>query len=122
MYYFPLDPPYFLLVIGLFFGITSGLAFQASLKEKVQKWSKSPANNPLNKVRNELKLPFWGITIGIALFLKAGLEVFGFPASLANAIALPLTALTTWLVWSQLNTLFLQLERGGSKAIDLDTW
>jgi hypothetical protein len=39
VYNFP-EPPYFLLIAGLFAGITSGAAFEATLKQKVQEWSK----------------------------------------------------------------------------------
>jgi membrane protein implicated in regulation of membrane protease activity len=70
----------------------------------------------------QLLVPFLGIAAGICVFLAAGLEVFGFPWWLSYSISLPLTLLIATLVWSQLGKLLAQLERGGSKALDLDAF
>ena len=122
MYYFP-DPPYFLLVFGLFAGITCGLAFEATLKQKVQEWSRNRSTRTLAQMKGiQLLLPFLGIAAGICVFLAAGLEIFGFPTWLSYSISLPLTLLIGFLVWSQLAKLLAQLERGGSKALDLDAF
>jgi hypothetical protein len=117
------EPPYVLLFFGLFAGISSGLAFQASLKQKVQEWSKHRSTRTLAQMKGvQLLLPFLGIAAGISVFLAAGLEIFGFPTWLCYGISLPLTILTAFLVWSQLGKLLAQLERGGSKALDLDAF
>ncbi len=122
MYNFP-EPPYFLLVAGLFAGITSGAAFEATLKQKVQEWSRNRSTRTLAQMKGiQLLLPFLGIAAGICVFLAAGLEIFGFPAWLSYSISLPLTLLIGFLVWSQLAKLLAQLERGGSKALDLDAF
>ena len=122
MYNFP-EPPYFLLIAGLFAGITSGAAFEATLKQKVQEWSKNRSSRTLAQMKGfQLLVPFLGIAAGICVFLAAGLEVFGFPWWLSYSISLPLTLLIATLVWSQLGTLLAQLERGGSKALDLDAF
>ena len=122
MYNLP-EPPYFLLVFGLFAGITCGAAFETSLKQKVAEWSKNRSTGTLAQIQGiQLLLPFLGISVGICLFLSAGLEIFGFPPFLSYGISLFLTLLTSLLVWSQLSKLLLQLERGGSKALDLDTF
>lgn len=120
MYSFP-EPPYFLLIFGLFAGITSGLAFEATLKQKVQEWSKNRSTRALAQMKGfQLLLPFLGIAAGVCVFLSAGLEIFGFPWWLSYSVALPLTSFMGSLVWSQLGKLLGQLERGGSRAIDLD--
>lgn len=122
MYNFP-EPPYFLLIAGLFAGITSGAAFEATLKQKVQEWSKNRSSRTLAQMKGfQLMVPFLGIAAGICVFLAAGLEVFGFPWWLSYSISLPLTLLIATLVWSQLGKLLAQLERGGSKALDLDAF
>ena len=122
MYTFP-EPPYFLLIFGLFTGITSGAAFEAILKQKVQEWSKNRSTRTLAQMKGfQLLLPFLGISAGICIFLAAGLEIFGFPWWLSYSISLPLTLFIGVLVWSQLGKLLAQLERGGSKAIDLDAF
>lgn len=122
MYSFP-DPPYFLLFAGLFVGMTCGVAFEAILKQKVQEWSKNRSTRTLAQMKGfQLLIPFLGIAAGICVFLSAGLEVFGLPAVLSYFASISMTIFTAFLVWSQLGKLLLQLERGGSKAIDLDAF
>ncbi|HEY9744430.1 MAG TPA: hypothetical protein V6C90_28390 [Coleofasciculaceae cyanobacterium] len=122
MYYFP-EPPYFLLVFGLFAGITSGAAFEATLRQRVREWSKNRSSRTLAQMKGfELLIPFLGIAAGICVFLSAGLEIFGFPLWLSYSVSLPLTLLIGFMVWSQLGKLLNQLERGGSKALDLDAF
>lgn len=122
MYSIP-EPPYVLLVAGLFFSLTSGIAFEAVLKQSVQDWSKNRSTRTLANLQGmPLFLPFVGIAFGICLFLSSGMEIFGFTTQLSYAIALPLTVLIGWLIWSQLGKILLQLERGGSQALDLDSW
>jgi hypothetical protein len=122
VYYFP-EPPYFLLVFGLFAGITSGAAFEATLRQRVREWSKNRSSRTLAQMKGfELLIPFLGIAAGICVFLSAGLEIFGFPLWLSYSVSLPLTLLIGFMVWSQLGKLLNQLERGGSKALDLDAF
>ena len=121
MYTFP-EPPYFLLIFGLFACITSGAAFEATLKQRVQEWSKNRSTRTLAQMKGvQLQMPFLGIAAGICVFLSAGLEIFGFPWWLSYSISLPLTLFISVLVWSQLGKLLNQLEQGGSKALDLDS-
>jgi hypothetical protein len=110
MYYFPQDPPYFILFAGLFAGIACGAAFDGTLRQNA------------NSDGIPLRLPFLGICLGIIFFLSAGLEIFGFPTWLAYSIAFPLTVFIAILLWFQLRVVFRQLDRGGSPALDLDSW
>lgn len=122
MYSLP-EPPYVLLILGLFISLTSGIAFESVLKKSVQDWSKNRSTRTLATLQGiQLFLPFLGISLGICLFLSSGMEVFGFTTQLSYAIALPLTLLIGWLIWSQLGKILIQLERGGSQALDLDSW
>ena len=122
MYYFP-EPPYFLMTAGLLAGMASGLAFEATLKQAVQLWSKNRATRTLANLQGlQLFVPFIGMAGGICVFLASGMEIFGFPKLLSYALALPLTVLTGWLVWTQLGKLLIELERGGSRALDLDSF
>lgn len=115
------DPPYFLLVAGMLAGLTSGLAFEATLKELVQEWARTRSSRMLANLQGvQVQLPFLGICIGVCVFLGSGLEIFGFPTWLAYAISVPLTVFMGWLVWYQLGRLLVQLEKGGSRALDLD--
>lgn len=123
MYYYPLQPPYFLLVLGLFVALTSGFALSGTLKLVVQKWQVNSTENSQasSSFRKQLLVPFLGITIGICLFVSSGLEIFGFPGILALGIGLPLSLLTCLLVWFQLGSMLTYAERRGMKSLDLDS-
>jgi hypothetical protein len=123
LYYFPQDPPYFILFAGLFAGITCGAAFDGALRQSVKAWSVDRANISLSAGDDQaIGIPFLGVCLGIIFFLSAGLEIFGFPTWLAYSIAFPLTVLIAILLWFQLQVVFKQLDRGGSPALDLDSW
>ncbi|MGE5659009.1 MAG: hypothetical protein ACM37W_20640 [Actinomycetota bacterium] len=122
MYYFP-EPPYFFLIAGLLASLASGVAFEKTLKQLVGEWAKNRSTRTLVNLQGfPLFLPFLGMSGGVCIFLASGLEIFGFPKLLSYVIALPLTGLTGWLVWFQLGKVLLQLEQGGSKALDLDAF
>lgn len=122
MYTFP-EPPYFLLFASLMASVTSGAAFEAVLKQSVQSWSKNRSTRILANLQGpQLLLPFLGIAIGSCVFLSSGMEIFGFPSQIAYLISIPMTALTALLIWSQLGKILLQLEQGGSQALDLDSF
>ncbi|MBD2459938.1 hypothetical protein H6G89_02665 [Oscillatoria sp. FACHB-1407] len=111
------------MVFGLLIAGTSGIAFNATLKQAVQAWAKNRSTRTLANLKGpQLLIPFLGISLGIGFFLSAGLQIFGFPDKLAIGSAVPLTIFTSWLVWWQLGKILIQLERGGSQAIDLDSW
>jgi len=117
------DPPYLLLFFGLFAGLTSGIAFQATLKEQAMAWKINRSTRSIAQMRGiQLRLPFWGIGIGIGIFLFSGLEVFGFLPLLAFSVAIPLTILSSVFVWLQLSSMLKQLETGSSKVLDLDSF
>ncbi len=123
MYYFPQDPPYFILFAGLLAGIACGAAFDGALRQNVKAWKVDRANISLAEGDNlPIALPFLGICLGIVFFLSAGLEIFGFPTWLAYSFSLPLTLFIAILLWFQLRVVFKQLDRGGSPALDLDSW
>ncbi|MEH1967794.1 MULTISPECIES: hypothetical protein [unclassified Nostoc] len=122
MYYFPLQPPYFLLVVGFLAALTSGLALSGTLKVIVQKWPDDSTKD--TKPRSSLKqlfVPFLGITGGTSLFMSSGLEIFGFPSLLALGVGLPISLLTCLLVWLQLGSMLTFIEREGMQSLDLDS-
>jgi len=118
MYYLP-EPPYFLVFVGLFMGISCGLAFEATLKEKVKVWLRTPQSSLKDL---DLQLPFVGICVGICVFLASGVEIFLGDAWLSYGLSVPITLFIAALVWRQLDSLLQQLKTGGSKAIDLDVF
>ncbi|MBD2778465.1 hypothetical protein [Iningainema tapete] len=122
MYYYPINPPYALLAIGIFVALTSGAAFSGMLKLIVQKWQSDGAENSSSRLSiRQLTLPFLGIAIGVAMFLCSGLEIFGFPAFLSYAVGIPITIFTCILVWWQLGSMMTFVERRGMRSLDLDS-
>ena len=123
MYYFP-DPPLFLIFVGFVVGVTCGLAFEATLKDKVNLWRTQPLQTKESQLSDmiALRIPFIGICVGICIFLASGLEVFIYSRVFSYALSLPLTLLIGGLVWTQLQKLIVQLLQGGSKALDLDSY
>jgi hypothetical protein len=117
------NPPYVMLIAGLLAGITSGVAFETTLKQSVQEWAKNRSTRTLANLQGmSLLVPFLGICLGIWLFLASGIAIFGFPGLIAYGSSFILTILTGVLVWSQLGQILIQLEQGGSKALDLDSF
>ena len=123
MYYLP-EPPLGLLLFGFLIGITCGLAFDSTLKIQVKQWQKDVKNGQPTDLSqmSRFLLPFFGICIGICVFLAAGLEIFIYSRTISFAFAGPLTLLTAGLVWGQLKKLITQLLEGGSEALDLDAF
>ena len=121
-YLFP-QPPYLLLVASLLASLASGLAFQAVLKNSVKEWSQNRSTRTLANMRGwNLLTPFLGMAGGSCLFLSSGVEIFGLPTKFAYAVSVPLTIFIAWLVWWQLGKILVQLEEGGSAALDLDSF
>ncbi|GAA6620300.1 hypothetical protein [Scytonema sp. NUACC26] len=122
MYYYPQQPPYFLLVVGLFAAIASGLALAGTLKLIVHKWQSDGAETSGSQMSvKQLTVPFLGITAGACLFLCSGFEIFGFPPFLAYAVGLPVGILTGLLVWVQLGSMLTYVARQGMRSLDLDS-
>lgn len=123
MYYYPLEPPYFVLFLGLLVALTSGAAFAGTLKVIVQKWHNDGAENSGSRILiRQTLLPFLGITAGIGLFLTSGFEIFGFPPLLAYGVGVPMTVLTSLLIWWQLGSMLSFIERQGMQSLDLDSF
>lgn len=122
-------PPVFLLVAGLFISLTSGLAFEAGLKQVAAQLSiqlstqpePTPQDIPASTGdRPELLMPFLGIALGACLFLGAGLGLFGFPLRLTLIVASLLTLLAGLLIWTQLQKLLARISQGDGRALDWD--
>ncbi|MEA5580793.1 hypothetical protein VB620_05495 [Nodularia harveyana UHCC-0300] len=122
MYYFPEQPPYLILLIGFLIALTSGLALSGTLKVIVGQWPEDSTENTQSPSSlKQLFVPFLGITSGVSLFLSSGLQIFGFPSSLALGIGLPVSLLTCLLVWLQLGSLLTFAKSQGMQALDLDS-
>ncbi|MDP5016603.1 hypothetical protein FJR11_03655 [Anabaena sp. UHCC 0187] len=125
MYYYPLQPPYFLLLVGFLTALTSGIALSGTLKVIVQQWPKNKSAEEKTNTRSfykQLLVPFIGITGGVGLFLSSGLEIFGFPSGLALGVGLPMSLLSCVFIWWQLGGLLDYVKSEGMQSLDLDSW
>jgi hypothetical protein len=122
-YYFPSDPPYFLFAISLLAGLACGRAFEVTLRDLVKIWAKSKSSRVILELKSaSIKVPYLGMTISIAVFMSTGLEVFGLPSLFGFIVAVPITLGIALLVWRQLGQMLVELDRGGSAALDLDSF
>jgi hypothetical protein len=122
-YYFPVDPPYFLFAVSLVAGLACGHAFEVTLRNLVNLWSRSKSTRVMLELKSSsIKVPYLAMTISIAVFMSTGLEIFGLPTTFGYAVAIPITILIALLVWRQLGQMLIELERGGSAALDLDSF
>jgi hypothetical protein len=122
VYYFPQQPPYILLAVGLFMAVTSGAALSGTLQQIVQKWQIAGGENSGSRLsKKPLFLPFVGIIVGIGLFLTCGLQIFGFPPLIALGVGLPIGLMTSALIWFQLASMMTFVESRGMRSLDLDS-
>ena len=122
-YYFPADPPYFLFAVSMIAGLACGRSFEVTLRNLVNAWSVSKSSRTLLELKSSsVKVPYLGMTVSIAVFMATGLEVFGLPTLFGYAVAVPVTLAIALLIWRQLGQMLIELDRGGSAALDLDSY
>ncbi len=118
MYYLP-APPYLLIVVGLFAALTSGLAFEATLKQKARAILQNPTSKTLQELQGlDLFLPFLGMCVGVCLILATGLETFNISRPITYAISGLITIGIGYLIWWQLGKLLLQIQQAYSKKAE----
>ena len=115
--------PYVLLAAGFLASVTSGLAFSETLKQSIQTWTENRETMSLMEIRNfNLLVPFIGIGVGVCVFLASGVQIFAFSARAAYTLSLPLTVIGGFMLWYQLGQVLGQIQKGGSRALDLDAF
>ena len=97
------DPPYFLLFIGLFIGLTSAVPFVALVRQRIDYWSSHFSANDLPlRGAVQIILPLVGMMSGIYIFAASGLQVLGVPVLPALFVSLLLILLLSYVTWLQL--------------------
>ena len=122
MYYSP-QPPFFVAVIGVLIAVACGSAFQNLLSQKLRESYLNVEDESSFKIGTKdivLSITYWGICLGIWVFLGGGFLVLGFGIIPSYGVSLLLTLFTGALVWDQINDVLSQLKEGGSKALELD--
>ncbi|MGB3492429.1 MAG: hypothetical protein WBA57_06865 [Elainellaceae cyanobacterium] len=113
--------PYFLIIVGLLASITSGVAFGTVLKGAVEIYLRDRTPESLTALRGlTLLVPYWGICLGVCVFLASSVQIFAFSPKIAYAIAFPLTLLSGILVWRQLIQIIEELESRGPQVLGID--
>ena len=121
MYYLP-QPPFLVAIVGVFIAVTCGTAFQNLLSQKLRESYQDPQRECSFKIERQdsaIFATYWGICLGVWIFLGGGLLVLGFGVIPSYGVSLLLTIFTAALVWDQINDVLSQLKEGGSKALEL---
>ena len=121
MYYLP-QPPFLVAITGVFIAITCGAAFQNLLSQKLRESYQDPQREGSFKIERQdsaISVTYWGICLGVWIFLGGGLLILGFGIIPSYGVSLLLTIFTAALVWEQINDVLSQLKEGGSKALEL---
>lgn len=123
MYYSP-QPPFLVVVIGVFIAVTFGTAFQRLLEQKLRDSYRNVKQESSFKIDRAadpaIAVTYAGICLGTWVFLGGGLLVLGFGIIPSYGVSLLLTLFTSALVWDQINDVLVQLKEGGSQALELD--
>lgn len=121
MYYLP-QPPFFIALLGVFIALACGSAFQNLMEQKLRESYQNPqvgTSFKLDSPQDAVILgTYWGICLGIWVFLGGGLLILGFGIIPSYGVALLLTLFTGSLVWDQIKEVLLQIKEGGSKSLD----
>ncbi|MGB3614305.1 MAG: hypothetical protein WBA10_10975 [Elainellaceae cyanobacterium] len=111
--------PYVLLAAGLLAGITSAVAFGATVKQGIAAWSVDRVRQRLTDVQSPtLLVPFAAACVGICVFLASTVQLFSFPPKVAYGIAVPLTVIGGAGLWFQFGQLLRQVEKDGAKSLN----
>jgi hypothetical protein len=120
MYYLP-QPPFLIPLFGLFIALICGLTFKTLVEQRIQQWLKNPDMPDRYRLKgSDLSITYWGICLGIWIFLGGGLQIFSINWIVAYGLGLLLTIGTSGLISKQFTQLLMQVEKGGSKSLDLD--
>lgn len=93
-------PPYFLMVIGVFFLLTSGIAFLASVLIQTSLWRRNLVTERSTRwLAMQLLIPFAGVASGLSILLSAILMGVGLPILPSCLFALAITAFFSAYLW-----------------------
>ncbi|MCP9910823.1 MAG: hypothetical protein O2977_01315 [Cyanobacteria bacterium] len=116
-----MQPPYLVAGVGLAIGVLCGLTFAKLVENKLEGWKQDRlALLPLGSYT--ITLPYFGVVIGITLFIGGSLQVFGFSAGVALLVSFVLSIATAGALWVQLERLMGQVEDGTFSAVDFDNF
>jgi len=116
-----MQPPYLLAGVGLAIGVLCGLTFAKLVEGKLEGWKQDRlALLPLGTVA--ITLPYFGVVLGVTLFIGGSLQVFGFSSGVALLVSFVLSIATAGALWVQLERLMGQVQDGTFSAVDFDNF
>jgi hypothetical protein len=120
--YAPLiEPPYLLAGAGLAIGVLCGLTFARLVEIRLESWKQDRL--PLLPLgTGPTTISYFGVVIGITLFIGGSLQVFGFSSGAALLVSFMLSIGTAGALWVQLERLMEQVENGTFSAVDFDNF
>ncbi len=114
------SPPYFLVLIAAVLGVACGKAFEVSLKQKAEEWSKRKTDKPLSDVAEiRLLFPLAGVCLFSWIFLGSALTIFAVSWAQGFTTAFFVVTFSAVLLWTQMIQVMKAIEEGGSEALEI---
>ncbi|WP_299410157.1 hypothetical protein [Acaryochloris sp. IP29b_bin.148] len=114
------SPPYFLVLIAALLGLACGRAFEVSLKQKADDWSKKRTTKDLSDVTElRLLLPAAGVCLCSWVFLGSALTIFAVSWAQGFTTAFFVVTFSVCLLWTQMIQVMKAIEEGGSEALEI---
>jgi hypothetical protein len=116
-------PEYTVIILSNFFAIIFGIIFKDMLEYQTAYWNANRSSQTKIRYRTpQTIIAYLGLTVFVTIFMGASMSVFGLVWWLAGAIAAIVVVPTALLVWLQLGSMLSLLVRGGSEAVDIDSY
>jgi hypothetical protein len=116
-------PVYTLIMVTNFFAIAFGFIFKDMLEYQVAHWdSNRQSQQRINYKKPNIIAAYLGLSISLLAFVGASLSVFGLVWWLAYILSAIVVLPTALLIWVQLGSMLILLVRGGSEAVDIDSY
>ena len=112
-----------IVLIALVFAVAFGLIFKAMLEYQVNLWHDNRQTQERIHYNNtQTKLAYLGMSIFMFICVGQSLHILGFFTTLAFGTAAIVTIPTALLIWFQLGSMLELIVKGGSAAIDIETY
>lgn len=111
------------IAIVTFLAIANGFIFKDSLEYQVERWNRNRATQTaIEYQRPHLIFAYLCLTFFLFCFVAACLSVFQIGYLLAIGLGAAVVLPLALLIWVQLGSMLALLVKGGSRAIDIDTF
>lgn len=116
-------PVYTLIMVTNFFAIAFGFIFKDMLEYQVGQWNTNrQSQERINYSTPNIIVAYLGLCLSLLAFVAASLWVFCAIELIAFGLAAIVVIPTALLVWLQLGSMLALLAKGGSEAMDIDSY